>query len=883
MRRSRFVSTLLALVLLGLGNPPAPAGATGVTVLPSALEPAGTGGLAALDRALAKLATSERLLVIAAHPDDEDTSLLALESLGRGGEAAYLALSRGDGGQNLIGPELGVGLGLLRTQELLSARRLDGAHQYFSRAYDFGYTRSLDETLRLWPREALLEDVVRILWRLRPQVVMSVFGDDGSGGHGQHQAAGWVAHEAFARAGDGASFPQLVAEGLLPWRPTTLYRGAWFAPEKATLKLPLAGIEPFAGHSYLQLAMASRSQHRSQDMGRLLELGPRDDMLTWVAGGGGVEGKDLFAGVDTRLAALVAGVPDEAALEATLAGVERVAREARARLRPEAVGGVAPNLAAMVRDLGAVVAQLRACSAAVCASAAELVEEKRTVAEQGLAIASGLALEAASDRETVVPGESLKVTVSLWNSGAQPIAVTALRLASAAGWSLPEPAGVARTLSPGELGKWEVAVVVPADARPTLPYFLARPLAGALYDWREAPAAARGEPFGPPVLTAELELAAGGTPFRLRREVVFRFADQARGELRRPLRVVPELEIDLDPDLVLLPQPGARARDVEVRLRSNVDRPLAGVLVDDGSTCAALRQPPRAFSLTPRGSAVLLARAVPCDGAASATLQLAARVGERMFRQSLPLVDYPHVPATPWPHAATAAIARFDLALPKLRRVGYVLGAADRVPPYLREVGVPVELLDGAALRAGDLSRFDAIVVGPRAYESEPALPAANPRLLDYLRGGGLLLVQYQQYPFVEGHFAPLPFAIARPHGRITDETAPVVALDPAHPVFHVPNEIGAADWQGWVQERGLYFAQTWDPGYTPLLAATDPGEPEQRGGLLVANIGKGTYVYTGLAFFRQLPAGVAGAYRLFANLLALGETRAPAAGTRVR
>jgi hypothetical protein len=238
---------------------------------------------------------------------------------------------------------------------------------------------------------------------------------------------------------------------------------------------------------------------------------------------------------------------------------------------------------------------------------------------------------------------------------------------------------------------------------------------------------------------------------------------------------------------------------------------------------------------------------------------------------AVPLVAYPHIRATPHPEPAVATIAAADVALPPLDRVGYVRGASDRVPELLAEVGVPLQVLEPAALAATDFAAYDAIVIGSRAYETEPALARANPRLLDYVRRGGLLVVQYQQYAFVEGGFAPLPLTIGRPHGRVTDEVAPVTLLAPAHPVFHVPNEIAARDWEGWVQERGLYFPATWDEGYLPLLAMADPGQPDQRGALLVARLGEGAYVYTGLAFFRQLPAGVPGAYRLFANLLALG------------
>src|SRR6185295_2769523 len=302
------LSKPLSILLLVLVLAPLPV-ATQVTLSPSALEPAATGGVAAVDRALAKLSTYKRLLVIAAHPDDEDTSLIALVSRGLGGEAAYLSLSRGEGGQNLIGPELGVGLGLLRSRELLAARSLDGGRQFFSRAYDFGYTRSLDETLRLWPKDVLVEDAARVIRRFKPQVVVSVFPGIPHPNHGQHQAAGVTAYAAFPLAGDAGALPQLAAEGLLPWTPQALYRSTRFDPETPSIVLPLGGIDPLAGKSIFQLAMASRSMHRSQDMGMVQRLGPQSTSVGWVEGAG-KEAKDLFAGIDTRLSAMAATVAD---------------------------------------------------------------------------------------------------------------------------------------------------------------------------------------------------------------------------------------------------------------------------------------------------------------------------------------------------------------------------------------------------------------------------------------------------------------------------------------------------------------------------------------------------------------------------------------------
>ncbi|HEY9422092.1 MAG TPA: PIG-L family deacetylase, partial [Thermoanaerobaculia bacterium] len=325
---------------------------TQVAPVPSPLEPASTGGVATVERALAKLSTHKRLLVIAAHPDDEDTSVIALVSRGLGGEAAYLSLSRGEGGQNLIGPELGVGLGLLRSRELLAARSVDGGRQFFTRAYDFGYTRSLDETLQLWPKDVLVEDAVRVIRRFKPQVIVSVFPGTPHPNHGQHQAAGVTAYAAFPLAGDPKAVPQLAEEGLSPWKPQALYRSTFFDPDATTLKMSIAGVDPLSGRSILQLAAASRSQHRSQDMGQIQRLGAQETRAGWVEGGAGKESQELFAGIDTRLAAIAATIGDAGrrkSVEEHLTAVQAAAERTRTSLNPARLGESAPAFAEILK------------------------------------------------------------------------------------------------------------------------------------------------------------------------------------------------------------------------------------------------------------------------------------------------------------------------------------------------------------------------------------------------------------------------------------------------------------------------------------------------------------------------------------------------------
>lgn len=877
-QRQRLAALSLALAA-GLWT--APPAATAPGAAPPALVPASTGGLEALDRALARLSCHRRLLVIAAHPDDEDTRLLTLVARGMGGEAAYLSLSRGEGGQNLIGSELGVGLGLLRSRELESARQIDGARQFFSRAYDFGFTRSLDETLGQWPKEVLLEDALRVVRRFKPQVLVTVFPPSAQAGHGQHWAAGVIAAEVFGLAAAPDALPQLLAEQLPPWRVDALYRTTFFDRPATTLALPLGVLEPFSGKSVFQISMASRSRHRSQDMGLLEPLGAADAQLAWVAGAGGREAKDVFSGVDIRLGAIAELLPAGELRERSATRLERVAElasTARHALAPAEVDRAVEPLREIVTLLSAIREELMADSGgAAQRQVAELVGEKLTIASEALANAAGVIADASADRETVVAGDRFKVSAVLWNAGSREVSAPKLALGGSAAWetmSLGPPPAQEGVFATGGTEEQVFELAVPADAPPTLPYFLTQPLAGALYDWSSVPAAVRGEPFEAPPLTVRFELTIAGAPVVLEREVVARRRDQAIGEVRRPLRVVPALEVSVEPALVVWPVDSKNEEKLRVELRSNVERPLAGrveIAVPPGWPAPPaiefnLDQPraQREIELSLRAPAGLAA------GRSSVAVR-AVVAGER-FERAVALLDYPHVRPTPMPVEARVTISASDIHLPQLRRLGYVRGASDRVPELLAAIGVPVEVLTPEQLVRGDLGGFDAILIGSRAYETEPALVEANGRLLEYVRAGGLAVVQYQQYQYTSGGFTPYPLDIRRPHDRITDEGAVVRVLEPEHPVFHHPNEIGAADWEGWVQERGLYFAGSWDDAYRPLLAMQDGEGLEQHGGLLVARLGAGTYVYTGLAFFRQLPAGVPGAYRLLVNLLALAE-----------
>jgi len=786
----------------------------------------GTGGTIALHQAERMLGHTKRVLMIAAHPDDEDTELLTVLVRGQGAEAAYLSLSRGEGGQNLIGPELGEELGLIRSEELLGARALDGARQYFTRAFDFGFSKTIAETERFWPRDSVLKDVVRIVRRFRPQVIVTIFSGTPRDGHGQHQMAGWAAQEAFKVAGDPNRFPELAREGLAPWTPLKLYRSIRFDPNGATAAVTLEGgmLDTDIGQSYHQVAMRGRSLHRSQDMGVLQEPGPSAVRLALLAsrtvGSVRTDG-GLWDGIDTTAAPLSGP------------GIE--SRDARRH------------------------------------------------ADDAAAIRAGLVVDATTRDGRLIPGQRLPVRLTLWNSGSHP-ATADLDLLAPRGWSVVPCAAAHSTVAPGAVVSCDMDVTVAPDAPPSTPYFLREPRSGGLYRWEGDPAE-WGEPFEAPVLRARFALLPEGGPAVGRaggreempepivqiREVVHRYRDQAIGEIRHPLLVVPRVDVKLDPAAKVWPT-GVRApQPYTVTLQHGAGEPTSGsVALELPAGWPAVA--PRPFALLREEEReTLVFELRPPDGLAAGHYEVRAVARDsagRRYASGLSTVEYPHIRLHAWARPAASGVSAAPITLPAVKRVGYIRGASDRMPEALLAIGLPLELLDAAALERGDLARYDVIVVGSRAYETEPALVENNTRLLDYARGGGRVVVQYQQGPFFNGSFAPAPLNVGQPHDRVTDENARVTLLHPEHSAFTRPNRLGAGDWEGWVQERGLYFARTWDKTYMPLLELADPGEAPLRGGLLVTQLGKGTYIYTGMSFFRQLPAGVTGAYRLFLNLL---------------
>jgi hypothetical protein len=618
-------------------------------------------------------------------------------------------------------------------------------------------------------------------------------------------------------------------------------------------------------------------------MGQLQGIGPSRVRLALLEDRTGGGGTALFGGLDTTLSAMPWSPAGDA-------GGRRSWERFAARVdsvRAATDGGDLAAAAELLRRAEADVAGAAADASGGRADsrlAPEQAEQLRRVLRDE-AIAAGVIGDATTDDDRVVPGERVAATLAVWNAGPAQQVVRA-SIQPRGGWAVEDDTASASSIAAGAVHRVQATLQVPDTASPTTPYFLQRPLQGAMYDWSRSPPDARGEPFDSSIPLAVFQ-RNDATWFS--RELALRVNDQALGEVRRPLQVVPRVDVKVDPASELWSIESPAPRRFTVTLTHGARDTTAGtVRLELPAGWPTVR--PQPFRLTredERETYTFEVRPPAVLRSGSVALRAVAQDGTgRRYDLGVFTVDYSHIRPRSYVRPATAVVRSAAVRLPRLTRVGYVRGAADRVPEELLDMGVPLILLHGSAIEHENLGRYDAIIVGPRAYETDTALVEHNDRLLEFARRGGLVIVQYQQQVYFEGGFAPYPMTVGGPplrpggapvgHDRVTDERAPVTAITPADPVLHTPNRLGPADWEGWVQERGLYFARSWDPHYRPVIETHDPGEPPLEGGLLIAQIGRGTYVYTGLSFFRQLPAGVPGAFRLFANLLALRRQRRP-------
>jgi LmbE family N-acetylglucosaminyl deacetylase len=829
--------------------------------------------VAALVGALDGLGVSMRVLVIGAHPDDEDTQIIAWLSRGRHVETAYLSLTRGDGGQNIIGNELGEALGAIRTQELLAARRVDGARQYFTRAFDFGFSKSAEETFANWPRDSVLRDVVTVVRAFRPHLIISVFTGTARDGHGHHQAAGILAREAFDLAGDTLRFPPAATSGLLPWTPLKFYRGASFRSDAATLAINVGEYDPLLGRSYAEVAAISRSQHRSQAFGTLERKGVRYDYLqrevTRVAAPPDPRSeRSPFDGIDTtwaRFRPLLESDAARRALDSLPLALAALREQVNVR-RPE-------------RSLSGL-AQLRRLLSSICggelpgscgSSKGDLgrdLEASLGIAlarlDRAAALAAGVAIEATAPRELWAVGEEVPIQVAVYNRSHLPLAVKAVEV------RLDDSLVAARAPLPAVLAPDSSLLLMLSAAfqRASEPWWLRSPRRGGVFS-APVDGTAESDLQREPAL-ARLRWEWGGAEFSVSLPVTYRYADQIRGEINRPIRGAPPISLSMDRDVEYLPAATTLERVFRVHVSSagSGSREVAislqlpeGLSLDSASRVVSLPGPDsrRTVEFRVRG------RLSP----GRYRVEAVARSGGATYRRGFTTIAYEHIGTQRIYRDAAVELQAVDVVVPARLKIGYIVGVGDNVAPVLSQLGLDVTLLDPVSIATLDLSGFATIVVGARAYEANEALVANNARLLEFVRNGGTLVVQYGQYEMMQPGIMPYRIAIARPHDRVTVENVPVEILEADHPLLQHPNRITSADFDGWVQERALYMPRSFDSEYRPLLAMSDPGEQPNKGGLLVARYGRGLYIYTTLAFFRQLPNGVPGAARLFVNLLA--------------
>jgi LmbE family N-acetylglucosaminyl deacetylase len=815
-----------------------------------------------LAQALNRLDVIASALHTGAHPDDESSALMAWLSRGQGARTAYLAINRGEGGQDLIGPELFEELGVIRTEELLAARRFDRAEQFFTPNMDFGFSKTADESFEKWGRANVLGDFVRVIRQFRPEVIFSRFTGTGSDGHGHHQVAGIITQEAFKVAADPTQFPEYGK----PWQVKKLYinaMGGAAGNNANTVTINVGEFDTALGRSYAEISSEGRSMHRSQGEGTGRTKGPSTIGLRLAQKTVDTADSAPFAGVLKKVTDLGQLEPS---LTADLTALQRSIDDIRAKLT---LARPAASVPALVDALN----QIRAIRAKATHEHVQFVLDRKTPDfEEALRLASGVVVDVVASDDTITPGQQFTLTVSVINGGPLEFPAPAIQAILPAGWTATAQgaAGAAR-LAAGQKLDRRFQIQVAADAKFTEPYWLRQPRMGDRFVWPAGSPASM--PFDAPAISARVEMDYSGATVRTDQPAEFRRVDNMLGELRSAVQVVPAVSVQLAPEIAVVPLSGAREKTFTVTLENqntNATDAVARLITPNGWTTTPAEQTVR---LTRPGEkrTVSFNVSIPAS-AGNFTVRAVARAGAQEFNEGYTTIAYPHI-ETHYIHApASSTVKVFDVRT-RVTSVGYVEGAGDHVPEALEQLGINVTRLSAADLATGDLSRFPTIVLGVRAYGARADLVASNARLLEYVNDGGTLIVQYNRSNEVPNNIqiGPYPFTMTSNNNfRVTHEEAPMRILDPSNPVFNAPNRITAEDFDGWIQERGIYFLSQWDAQYKPLLSSNDPGEQPLLGGLVATKYGKGNYVYTGYVFFRELPAGVKGAYRLFANLVSL-------------
>jgi len=877
-------------------------------------------GILGLRLMLRRLGTTARLMQTVAHPDDEDGGMLTLESRGRGANVLLMTLNRGEGGQNKIGSNLSDVLGVLRTLELLAADEYYGVQERFSRVADFGFSKSAEETFAKWGgHDIALGDMVRVVRTFRPDVLVARFSGTDRDGHGNHQASAILTKEAFRAAADPKRFPEQITEGLRPWQAKKLYIGnvcgfgAMTCPDANwTVKLNTGETSADLGMSYIQFAMKGLRHQLSQGAANWnVEPGDRftfyklvDSIEPAKLDREGHE-KAFFDGLDTSLPGLAERLGEE---ESKLPGLRRELNEIEsqvARATESAKGNdpwqcVAPLLK-ILRNLEQVQGETAKSLLAEDTKSDLLarLREKQEQAQMALNLALDVNLSAmvvtranppaalpkeADALTAVSPGQEFLVRVVFKNGSKQSLIPDTLKLEVPEGWGTISDKVRPAAVKPGDDLEATFRLVVPKNTPFTRPYWHRdNPETDALNHIDNEKYVTL--PFPPPLLRARVEYSvadAGGThgantvTGRIQATVVTPFIDDAGMERARPLAVVPAFSVALEPGTQVISTHNGSSSTVMAGVASNLSRDVHGVLHLE--LPQGWRSDPEKFEVDSKQREEkqdFHFKVFPAGlQEGRAKLHAILRTNGENFTEDYTLVTREDLGSFYYYQPALQRVSIVDVKVPHDLKVGYIMGAGDDIPTVLQQAGISVTLIPPEKLASEDLSQYQTIVLGIRAYDTQKDVVTNNRKLLDFASAGGTLIVQYNTgvADFNSGHFTPYPAELSR--ARVSVEDARVQILAPDDPIFHYPNEIGERDFEGWVQERGLYFMDKWDERFTALLACHDPGESDQKGGLLEAHYGKGIYIYTGYAFFRQLPAGVPGAVRLYVNLLSAGHEK---------
>ena len=798
-----------------------------------------TNSAAAILQQLKSFREMGSVLYIAAHPDDENTLLIAYLARGKNYRTAYLSLTRGDGGQNVLGPDFGEKLGVARTQELLAARRLDGGQQFFSRAMDFGFSKDYRETVRIWDRQQVLSDMVRVIREFRPDVLITRFSPVPGGTHGHHTASTVLALEAFKLAGDPKAFPE---QQLPPWQPKRiLWNGRGGSETNAgVLQMEISGNDPVLGISFGELAARSRAMHKTQGFDNFRGFGGGNGARTesFQLLDGEPATNDILDGVDTTWNR----VPDGAKIEES-------ADEIISQFNLQDASASVPKLLELKKQLAALPAT------------DSVVAEKRAQLDKILQNCLGLEVETTITNSEIVPGEKMQFHhLAIVNSD---IPVRWL------GARFPATKGEIKKsveLQANQAGAFDSTQVLPAKTPLTQPYWLREEGTPGMF--RVDDASLIGRPENPPAFPVEQIFEVGGQTLVIPDEPVQILTNSANHKIRRKLDVIPPVSLKFASDVELF-SPG-KSHPVEVEIlaaRAN----SAGMLQLEAPAGWKISPAQQSFNLaTVDDRKKFIFTVTAPEKSATAKIIANAEIGGARYRNAREEISYPHIPRQLLQPVASTKAVSLDLAI-RGRTVGYLPGAGDSLAENLKQMGYAVKILDDADLTPENLRGLDAVVIGVRAFNVRTNLAQELPALFDYVENGGTVVAQYNRPDNLKTDKIA-PFDLHLSGGRVTDETAPVTFLAPDHPALNVPNKITPADFDGWIQERGIYFPNQWDEHFTPILACNDPGESPLKGELLVAQYGKGYFVYTSLVFFRELPAGVPGAYRLFANLISLGK-----------